>query len=234
MSVLDPRPHAQQSTGIPMPPRWLAVVIAALLGLAGLTGVFAIVAGIRLYGVIDGEAGFLTTDAQDLHGALSLWETAGKFQGGAYILCGALFIQWFYRTRRALGLLAPDRFRHAAGWAIGAWFVPIVNLWVPYRIAFDMWGGASPLPSDGQPHRAPVWPVNLWWALFAGNALFSRWCAARFDSADDLAELRQAAVQYMICDSLEILAAGAAILFVLRLSAMHERKVLEGPYGPAL
>ena len=51
--------------------------------------------------------------------------------------------------------------------------------------------------------------------------------------ADDLAELRQAAVQYMICDSLEILAAGAAILFVLRLSALHERKVLEGPYSPA-
>ncbi len=76
--------------------------------------------------------------------------------------------------------------------------------------------------------------MNLWWGLFASNVLFSRWCAWKADRADNLEELRDAVGQYMICDSLEIAAAGAAVFFVVRLTAMQERKTLEGPYRPAL
>ncbi|WP_231905572.1 DUF4328 domain-containing protein [Streptomyces davaonensis] len=230
----NPHPYAVLPTGVPRAARWMVVVVSGLLGAAALSGAYSVLAGVRVYSVIEGESGFLTARQGELYNTLLMWESAGRYQGGAYLACAVMFLVWFSRMRRNLGLLAPDRFRNGPGWAIGSWFIPVAGLWLPYRIALDMWGAASPLPVDGQPYRAPVWPVNLWWGLFASNVMFSRWCALKFDRADNLEELRAAVVQYMFCDTLEIAAAGAAVFFVVRLTAMQQRKILEGPYRPAL
>ncbi|MGH9094308.1 MAG: DUF4328 domain-containing protein, partial [Acidimicrobiales bacterium] len=53
---------------------------------------------------------------------------------------------------RALGYPA----RHAPGWGIGAWFVPVVSLWVPYGAMRDC------LP-PGHPGRRRGWVP---WVLF--------------------------------------------------------------------
>ncbi|MGW0598808.1 DUF4328 domain-containing protein [Streptomyces sp. NPDC002776] len=208
----------------------MLITLSVLLAGTALSAGFAVFAGVELYGVIDGDPGFLTAPQAELHSALSLYERAGRFQGGAYLVCALGFLAWFFGMRRATGRLAPDRFRHGAGWAIGAWFIPIAHFWMPYRVAFDMWGAASPLPTDGQAYRAPLWPVNLWWGLFVSHVLFSRYAALRFDRADDLAELRDAVRLYLVCDALGIVAAGAALFFAVRLTALRDRRIAQGPY----
>jgi hypothetical protein len=79
---------------------------------------------------------------------------------------------WQHRAAsagRALGVPS----RHSPGWGVGAWFVPVVNLWVPYAAIRDC------LPAD-DPHRPRVlawwiaWLVAVYTALAAGIcALFS-------------------------------------------------------------
>ncbi|MGP4086691.1 DUF4328 domain-containing protein [Streptomyces sp. KR55] len=235
MSVFEnPRPYALLPGRIPRPSRWMLITVSALLAAVALSGVFAVYAGVRLYTLIKGDFGFATAPQAQLDAAYSQYETAGKIQVCAYAPCAVMFIVWFFRMRRSTGLLAPDRFRNGPGWAIGAWFIPIANLWMPYRIALDMWGAASPLPADGESFRAPMWPVNLWWGLFVFNTLLSRYAARHFDRADTLVELRDAVMQYMVSDALEIAAAGAAVYFVVRLTAMHWRKTTEGPYLTAV
>jgi hypothetical protein len=49
---------------------------------------------------------------------------------------GVLFLMWQHRaaTRaRRLGYPAT----HSPGWGVGAWFVPVVNLWMPYQALRD-------------------------------------------------------------------------------------------------
>ncbi|MFE6358756.1 DUF4328 domain-containing protein [Streptomyces sp. NPDC057806] len=235
MTLFDsPRPHAPLPQRISRPSPWMLITLLVALAGAALSAAFAVVAGVALYGVIDGDSGFLTAPQAELHSALSLYEKAGRFQGLTYLACAVVFLCWFLGMRRATGPLAPDRFRHGTGWAIGSWFIPIAHFWLPYRIAFDMWGAASPLPTGGQAYRAPLWPVNIWWGLFVSNVLFSRYAAMRFDTADNLTELRDAVRLYLICDSLEILAAGAAAFFAVRLTAMRDRKITQGPYLAAV
>jgi hypothetical protein len=211
-------------------PRWLVGTVSVFLVASGLSDVFALYSGVRLYSVLEGDSRFAFAPQDELDAAYELYETAGRVQVGAYLLCAVVFVVWFFLMRRSTGLLAPDRFRKGPGWAVGGWFVPVACLWIPYRIAVDMWAAASPLPSGNGPFRAPMWPVNLWWGLFASHVVFSRYAAFRLDRAESLNDLRAAVVQYLVCDALGVAAAGAAVYFAFRLTALQERKIVQGPY----
>ncbi|WP_244187914.1 DUF4328 domain-containing protein [Streptomyces regalis] len=230
----NPPPHALLPRPIPRQSRWMLITVSALLAATALSDVFAVYAGVRLYTLVEGDFGFVAAPQGQLDAAYAQYETAGRIQISAYVPCAVMFVVWFFRMRRSTGLLAPDRFRNGPGWAIGAWFIPIANLWMPYRIALDMWGAASPLPADGEPYRSPVWPVNLWWGLFASSTLLGRYADRKFGRADTLVEVRDAVTQYMVSDALEIAAAGAAVYFVVRLTAMQWQKTTEGPYLTAM
>ncbi|MFE4047999.1 DUF4328 domain-containing protein [Streptomyces sp. YIM B13518] len=176
------RPPSPLPGSVPLASRGLLVAVVAALAACALGDLFAVYTGVRLHGVADGDV--TATTASSLDSAYSLYERAGQVQVATTLLCMVLFVTWFFLTRRRTGLLAPDRFRMGPGWAIGAWFVPVANLWLPYRVAVDMWGACSPLPTEGERRRVPVWPVNLWWGLFAGTTLLGRYAAMRFDTAD--------------------------------------------------
>jgi Domain of unknown function (DUF4328)/Protein of unknown function (DUF2510) len=73
---------------------------------------------------------------------------------------------WQHRAAtaaRALGFPA----RRSPAWGVGSWFVPVVNLWMPYGALRDC------LP-PGDPHRAHVlrwwiaWIVGTWLTIAAG------------------------------------------------------------------
>jgi hypothetical protein len=230
----DLRPSPLLPRGAPRPSRGLLAAVSALLGVVALSDLFAVFAGARIHTLIDEDDGFAFATQQDLDSATSLYQTAGNIQLIVYLPCAILFVVWFYRMRRHTGLLAPDRFRNGPGWAIAAWVVPVGNLWMPYRVALDIWGAATPLPADGEPYRAPVWPVNLWWGLFVSSTVLTRFASSRYADAESLTELRTAVTQYMTADVLEIAAAAAAVYFAVRLTAMQQLKAAEGPYRTAV
>jgi len=69
---------------------------------------------------------------------------------------------WQHRAAvaaRALGLPAT----HSPGWGVGSWFVPVVNLWMPYQAIRDC------LPPD-DPHR-PL--VLRWWLVLTATWLLT-------------------------------------------------------------
>ena len=79
----------------------------------------------------------------------------------------ALFLRWFYAAYGNLPLLSAGSPRFKRGWAIGAWFVPILNLFRPKQIANDIWRGSDPQLSPG---ASPDWSGGslpglyaLWW-----------------------------------------------------------------------
>ena len=210
--------------------RGLLAAMAALLAVVVVSDLFALFAGARVYLLIDGDQGFAFAPQQELEAAYSLYETAGNVQGYVYLPCAILFVVWFFRMRRNAGLLGPDRFDKGPGWAIGAWFVPLANFWMPYRIAVDMWGASTPLPADGVPYRASIWPVNLWWGLFVSSTLFGRYAGSRYSAAETLTDVRGAVMQYMAADVLDIAAAVAAGYFAVRLASLQGLKATEWPF----
>ncbi|WP_405569684.1 DUF4328 domain-containing protein [Streptomyces phaeochromogenes] len=204
--------------------------MAALLVAVSLSDLFAVYVGVRLYALLDGEEGVVLASQQEVDEAYSLYETAGELQGYTFIACAIGFVIWFYGMRRYAGVLGPDRFRNGPGWAIGSWLIPLVHLWMPFRIAVDMWGASTRLPVDGEQRKVSYWPVNLWWGLFVTENLFRRYAELRYQNAEDIAEIQSAVLQVLVADILEVAAAAAAVHFAVRLTAMQRLKAAEGPY----
>lgn len=159
----------------------------------------------------------------------------------AQILLSALapavaFLFWFARAYYNLPRLGVQGLRYKRGWSIGAWFIPIFNLFRPKQIANDVWRG-SDAAADGQ--TGPGWrdrPVpallHWWWAAWVaanllgnvvGRILFSNLenPVTRKEAFDAL-EDEQLAYQLDIVTS--VVSVIAAILVVLVIRRISERQ----------
>ncbi|MGW5481521.1 DUF4328 domain-containing protein [Streptomyces sp. NPDC004008] len=77
-----------------------------------------------------------------------------------------LFLVWLARSRSNAQELSPHASVPSRGWTIGAWFIPVVNLFVPRRSVLDI-GRAS---SASWEQKRDTTLVNLWWAAWITHA----------------------------------------------------------------
>jgi eukaryotic-like serine/threonine-protein kinase len=103
-----------------------------------------------------------------------------------------LWLFWFHRAYRNVESFGTVSMRFGTGWAVGAWFVPILNWFRPKQIANDIWRGTDPNPPPGwiQPPVAPL--VHWWWAAWLvggllGNVTFRLITDARTLDAERVA-----------------------------------------------
>ncbi|WP_374776963.1 DUF4328 domain-containing protein [Streptomyces sp. NBC_01310] len=158
----------------------------------------------------------------------------GTIQGNALIVTGIVFIVWFHRVRTNAEVFAPGTDKLSLGWAIGAWFIPLANLWLPYRIAVTTWGSSTPLGADGGHRRFPLTLVNLWWGVFVLSRLLGWYGGMSYSRAQSPDAVRDAATTMLVGDVLDIVAAILAVLFVRRLTAMQHARAAQGPVVAAV
>lgn len=79
------------------------------------------------------------------------------------------FMMWMHRAHRNLPALGAEGLEYTPGWAVGAWFVPFLNLWRPYQIAAEIWKASDPNVDSAAGSRrwkqsatSPL--LGLWWA----------------------------------------------------------------------
>ena len=87
----------------------------------------------------------------------------------AYVVLGIFtFIPWFHRAYSNLPKLGVAHLRYGTGWAIGAWFIPIFNLFRPKQIANDIDRASAPdalVTTNVWHRRAPAALLHWWWGL---------------------------------------------------------------------
>ena len=90
-----------------------------------------------------------------------------------YLATVIVFLMWLYRAYKNLRGLNPwNRLDYSPGWAVGSFFIPFMNLVVPYRIVKEVWQKSG--PPDEAVMAAPNPPgwFAAWWLfwLLAGFA----------------------------------------------------------------
>jgi Domain of unknown function (DUF4328) len=92
----------------------------------------------------------------------------------ATVIC---FLMWLHRayTNVAGFPTFPGTMSYSASWAVGSFFIPFVNLVVPYRAVKEVWDNSAPNVYMSSP-STPAW-FPLWWAFWllsnlAGNIYF--------------------------------------------------------------
>ncbi|WP_415952517.1 DUF4328 domain-containing protein [Streptomyces sp. KLOTTS4A1] len=157
------------------------------------------------------------TDAETLYGI------SGILQSALWTALIVVFLVWFWRVRVNAEVFGPEYQSMKRGWTIAAWFVPIANLWLPRRVASDIWGASE--TTERSPSQALL---TGWWLLFVLDVLLGRFATKEYARAESYEEIRSAVSSLAVSDAVDIAACIAAILFVRRLTAMQQEKALRG------
>lgn len=125
------------------------------------------------------EEGKLISENMELAGDMAVG-LAGLLYFSMNLVSIITFIRWFRRAYYNLGKLTHNT-EYSDGWAAGAWFIPIMNLFVPYRIMKELYVKTKQylvlvanLPYD---NKLKTGYLPLWWTLWIiggiiGNILF--------------------------------------------------------------
>jgi hypothetical protein len=108
-----------------------------------------------------------------------------------YLFSMVFFIQWFRRAYFNQEI----KFKSMAssnGWASGAWFVPIMNLFKPFQLMQEIYENAESYLLDKKlidEKKSRKSIIGWWWGLWIGTGVLSRISSSFLGSADDLGEL---------------------------------------------
>jgi len=94
----------------------------------------------------------------------------------AVLISGITFIMWFRRAYYNLHQIKDD-LSYSEGWAAGAWFVPILNLFRPYQIMKELYEKTKEYLVEKKrihPDALSLEWVGWWWALLIISSIVDR------------------------------------------------------------
>jgi len=133
-----------------------------------------------------------------------------------YLVAAFLGLKWIYRvSNNAHASGAQPTIR--PGWAIGWYFVPVANLWLPFRAMRETWQ-ISTNPDAWRKEPAPVL-LRWWWGFFIASN-YAGWMTARMAfNADNVGDLGLLALAEVVTAPIDVILHLLFIRLVGRLSA---------------
>lgn len=93
-------------------------------------------------------------------------------QTGAFLFSGVAWLSWLHRAYASLRLVGTGKSKFTPGWAVGYWFIPVINLLRPYQIVRDLWIRSDRLNADVSVEDAPSPSlVGSWWLVYIASGV---------------------------------------------------------------
>src|SRR5579871_2693733 len=159
--------------------RWIWRLLLVYLAVLVLESAACVTVSSALPGPADADL----TDMQRNATTSGLWTMAytDYAQVAVFVVTAILFLRLLYKAvQQAKGFATPYTYV-SPGWAVGYWFIPIMNLYRPFEVvktlskACGAQGGGDGKPAVGEQL------LSAWWAMFLiSNA--AGWALARSDT----------------------------------------------------
>jgi hypothetical protein len=179
-----PQP-AVHDYGIYRDPTALTNGLKAMLAVSVLLGLAALVSGSMEMNLLQEFAERVIPPDEmgpraDANDSRQQW--IGFIQIGWFILTAIVFLTWIHRANRNVRALGASGMQYTPGWAVGFYFVPLLNLWKPYLVMREIWQASV---RAGNWQSVPSSPLlGWWWALYIVSAMLNR-AATQFDKRVD-------------------------------------------------
>ncbi|HWM35575.1 MAG TPA: DUF4328 domain-containing protein, partial [Streptomyces sp.] len=141
-----------------------------------------------------------------------------------------LWLMWFWRVRVNAEAFAPGRIRLSSGTAVGAWFIPVCNLFMPKQVINDVWNASNPAVAPWYGHgprpTSKRGLVNWWWVLWLLYFCFGS--LSSYESWYDMDNVQAAQETNALALFVELLGIPATIVamtFVNRLTSLQDGKL---------
>jgi hypothetical protein len=139
---------------------------------------------------------------------------------------GIVFLCWTYRAYKNLNLFRMAGLQYSPGWAVGYFFIPIVNLFRPCQVFQEMWRASDPTvtrPGDYDWNRSGNSAlIGFWWAawIIAGLSAYG----SSFASMNPNSRISEVVALSMVPLALHTLAGVLILAVVWGLRARQEAK----------
>lgn len=157
----SPIPHQFKS------PRSLTIAVKTLLIIGG------VISGLSLIVIL--LSTMTTPFTEEDVGENPIGFTIGLLELGlglisvlVYIATAVCYIIWLHRCYSNLPAFGNPKqsFSYSPGWTIGAWFIPVANLVLPYKLVKETWEKSTPFHQTlVQADQATHW-FPLWWGFW--------------------------------------------------------------------
>lgn len=162
--------------------------------------------------ISDNPSGFL---------ALALTGVLGLTAIAVYIATVVVFLMWLYRVSNNVAAFGATT-QHSSGWAIGSFFVPIMNLFVPYQAVREIWKKSEPNATDAFSYGvSPPGFFPAWWGFWIASNISSN---AYFRMTLAEAPVEASAMVGILSEVLSIAAAVFAIQVIKEIDRRQEER----------
>lgn len=150
------------------------------------------------------------------------------------------FLVWLHRAARNLPALGnpKSKIEYTPGWAVGGFFIPFANLYMPYKAVKEVWEKSDPAaasPGDdlmfAQSASPPPWMLGWWVTWVASNVLAN--ISWRIDSEAHNVEGLIAGLE-IFSDLFGIVSAALAIVVVRAIDRRQAERARHVTYAPHL
>jgi hypothetical protein len=155
-----------------------------------------------------------------------------------FLALAVAFSVWLYRVCKNLPALGnpKSRVEHSPGWAVGSFFVPFANLFVPYRAVREVWQKSDPgVRAEEDFMFAPSSSSSLlpaWWGAWLVSNILSN-VAFRLQGRTGSPDAeRFAVILDIVSDMVGVLAAALAIQVVRGIDRRQEERSRNVTYVP--
>lgn len=205
----------------------LSKALLALFALSIVVGAVALISTameIEFINKLKLEAFFTSTEAEiDRMAAENDQRQAlvGFTQLGVIIVTAIVFLVWAYRINSNAHTLTTKDMHYGPNWTVGSFFVPIVNLFVPYRAFREMM--KVHLSPDGWERKGGNALVLVWWLAFLFSSAFNNLAGQLYMKANDIDAILGASLTMFASDAFTIVATVPVIMLILKFQKLDRQ-----------
>lgn len=138
-----------------------------------------------------------------------------------FLISIVLFGIWIVRANKNVRALGARELIMSPGWALGYFFIPIVNLWKPKTAMNQLWlASHNPSTWNGNPkEKSQV--VDKWWGLWLASLAVSNSEMHYFNKAVTVEDYNKAMLIGIVASICSILSCKFAVALVDKISTMQ-------------
>lgn len=154
-----------------------------------------------------------TITLSEVNAAQHRVDTVNGIKIGLIVTTAVGFALWAWAAYSRLGALGYER-RYSSGWALGAWFLPVANLFIPKRIVNDL------VEAEVSRHgvtMTTIWTrrwVTAWWVAWIASLAVGFVVNRMSENATTLDTALSASNAFMFRSAVLVVAAVLAIVAV--------------------
>jgi hypothetical protein len=195
-------------------PSWLTTFVKTMLWVYMAIIVVSIVSDFFQFDLLSQSFSHVEAQANDTR-----QKTIGAVHLVIFIVTGIAFLMWIYRVNANCHAFGARGMEFSSGWSVGYYFIPILNLYKPYRAMKEIWRVSSnPRGWQNEPANSLL---SWWWALWIISNMLGQISFRVSSAARDVSSLREATVASVVSNLVDI---PLCIVGMLLVSAIYQRQ----------